>query len=82
MLMQELGMMGENNAVLQRRERTPMDTLLAAAAYYQEEFQMEDGTVPATFEIISAIGWMPHESQQQSKPRGSATVTLGEGLDS
>lgn len=51
MLMQELGMMGESNAVLLRRERTPFDTLLAAASYYQNTFQLEDGTIPATFEV-------------------------------
>lgn len=26
--------------------------------------------------VIYAIGWVPHESQQQSKCRGTATVSL------
>ena len=51
MLMQELGMMGEGNAVFQRRERTPLSTLLAAAAYYQQNYQLDDATIPATFEV-------------------------------
>jgi NADH dehydrogenase [ubiquinone] 1 alpha subcomplex assembly factor 5 len=79
--MQELGMMGESNATFLRRERTPFDTLLATAAYYQENFQLEDGTIPATFEVIYTIGWAPHESQQKSKARGSAVKSIGEGVD-
>ena len=53
--MQELGMMGESNVVFNRRENTPLDTILAAAAIYQENYQFEDGTIPATFEVYDNL---------------------------
>ena len=29
-----------------------------------------------SFKVIYLIGWVPHESQQKAKKRGSATVSL------
>lgn len=51
--MQELGMMGESNAVMLRRERTPLSTFLAACAYYRANFAEDDASYPATFEVPS-----------------------------
>ena len=69
--------MGESNAVLSRRAWTGADVFLATAAVYQEMFgDPDDGTVPATFEIIYAIGWRPDESQTKPKKRGSQDASL------
>ncbi|KAH9602996.1 hypothetical protein KSS87_007247 [Heliosperma pusillum] len=52
------------------------ETALATAAVYQSMFGAEDGTVPATFQVIFMTGWREHQSQQQAKRRGSATVSF------
>ena len=54
------------------------DTFLAAAALYQEKYGLEDGSVPATFQIIYMIGWKPHASQPKPMRRGSGTHKLGD----
>jgi NADH dehydrogenase [ubiquinone] 1 alpha subcomplex assembly factor 5 len=42
----------------------------------------EDGTVPATFQIMHMIGWKPHESQQKPAKRGSGKMNLKDVLGS
>jgi hypothetical protein len=42
----------------------------------QELYGEEDGSVPATFQVVYMIGWAPHESQPQPKKRGSGKVSL------
>ncbi|KAJ1928142.1 hypothetical protein IWQ60_002309 [Tieghemiomyces parasiticus] len=74
-LMQDLQAMGESNAVLLRR-----DTLLAASSVYQALHGNEDGTIPATFQVVFMIGWKPDPSQPKPKKRGSATVSLKDAL--
>lgn len=80
-LMRELRGMGETNAVLDRR-KTPLrrKTLLRAVEIYQEKFGLEDGRIPATFEVIYLTGWAPHESQQKPLAPGSARTRLAEAL--
>lgn len=73
LLMHELGAMGEQNAAAVKRPFTNRDTLHAAAAIYQEMYGDEDGSVPATFQILYLTGWTPHDSQPKPKRRGSAT---------
>ncbi|KAF2069972.1 hypothetical protein CYY_008710 [Polysphondylium violaceum] len=80
-LMRDLQNMGENNAILKRRNYTSKDTFLSAAAVYQYLYGNENGSIPATFQVIYLIGWSPHESQQKPKARGSATKHFSE-LDS
>ncbi len=77
-LMEHLSLMGEGNAALNRQFHVGRDTLLAAAALYQEIYGLEDGSVPATFQTIYVIGWAPHESQPKCKKRGSATHSMKE----
>jgi len=36
--------------------------------------------VPATFEIVTLTGWVPHESQQKPLRPGSAQVRLADAL--
>ncbi|KAJ7498507.1 S-adenosyl-L-methionine-dependent methyltransferase [Mycena latifolia] len=67
-LMDDLGAMGEGNAILgPRRALRPLHG-------------NEDGSVPATFQIIYMIGWKPAPTQPQPLERGTGKVPLGEIL--
>ncbi|KAM3622887.1 uncharacterized protein V6R79_004303 [Siganus canaliculatus] len=77
-VMTDLQGMGESNCAWKRRSLLHRDTILAAAAIYKEMYGNEDGSVPATFEILYMIGWKPHESQAKPAKRGSATVSFGD----
>lgn len=80
-LMEHLQRMGEGNASLRRREQTGRDIFLAAACIYDEMFPVESNEgirdVEASAQVIYAIGWSPHASQQKPKKRGSATHRVG-----
>lgn len=76
MLIEHLRSMGETNALVQRNNLLKRETALATAAVYQSMFGAEDGTVPATFQVIYMTGWREHPSQQTAKRRGSATVSF------
>lgn len=80
-LMQEIKAMGASNALTERR-RTPVTRtlLLRAAQIYQERFGLPSGRIPATFEIVTLTGWVPHESQQKPLRPGSAEVSLKDVL--
>ncbi|XP_010912691.1 putative methyltransferase At1g22800, mitochondrial [Elaeis guineensis] len=75
-LVEHLRAMGETNALLQRSTILKRDTALATAAVYQSMFGAEDGSVPATFQVIYMTGWREHPSQQKARRRGSATVSF------
>lgn len=75
-LIEHLRAMGETNALVNRIKFLKKDTALATAAVYESMFAAEDGTVPATFQVIYMTGWREHESQQKAKRRGSATVSF------
>ena len=83
-VMEHLQRMGEGNASLRRREHTGKDTFLAAACIYDEMFpvysegQEGEKDVEASAQVIYAIGWSPHASQQKPKQRGSAKHRVGE----
>jgi len=86
-LMEHLQRMGEGNACVNRRESVSRGTFLAAACVYDEMFKLEAGgrddhvedrEVEATVQVIYAIGWSPHDSQQKPDDRGSATMKVGE----
>lgn len=80
-LMQDLRGMGASNATRNRLMiPTRREVLLEAGKIYQEKFGSITGRVPATFQVIYAIGWKPHESQQQPLRPGSATVRLADAL--
>ncbi|KAG7097387.1 hypothetical protein E1B28_004737 [Marasmius oreades] len=51
-LVDDLKSMGESNAIVGRRHFIHRDTLAAASAIYKELHGNEDGTIPATFQII------------------------------
>jgi len=54
-LMADLRDMGETNAILGRRSMISRDVLLAADGIYRELYQKEEGSVPATFQIIFMV---------------------------
>ncbi|XP_061339670.1 putative methyltransferase At1g22800, mitochondrial [Gastrolobium bilobum] len=75
-LIEHLRAMGETNALFQTNTILKRDTALATAAIYDSMFAAEDGTVPATFQVIYMTGWSEHPSQQKAKRRGSATISF------
>jgi NADH dehydrogenase [ubiquinone] 1 alpha subcomplex assembly factor 5 len=78
--MEHLQRMGEGSASL-RREFTGRDIFLAASCIYDEMYPLESeegGDVKASAQVIFAIGWTPHESQQKPLRRGSATHRVGD----
>lgn len=80
-LMKELRGMGETNSLAKRpRGLTRRAVFLEAAAAYQSLYGMEDGRIPATFEILFMAGWAPHESQQKPLTPGSAKTRLSDAL--
>ncbi|EMD40369.1 hypothetical protein CERSUDRAFT_110965 [Gelatoporia subvermispora B] len=79
-LIEDLRDMGESNAVLGRRHLIHRDTLAAASAIYKELHGQEDGSIPATFQIIYVIGWKPAPSQPKALDRGSGKTNLKDVL--
>lgn len=67
--------MGENNASIHRCTHIQKDTLLAAAAIY-ENLYGKDGNIKATFQLINLIAWKPDPSQPKPIPRGSGEVSM------
>jgi NADH dehydrogenase [ubiquinone] 1 alpha subcomplex assembly factor 5 len=81
-LMADLRGMGEQNALQQRiRKPSSRQLFLRAAQIYQARYGRPDGSIPASFEIITLTGWAPHESQQKPLRPGSATHRLADSLD-
>ncbi|CAG5132522.1 unnamed protein product, partial [Candidula unifasciata] len=74
-LMYDLKGMAENNCSWARKTHLHRDTMVAAAAVYQEMFGNEKG-VPATYQVINFIGWKPDPSQPKAAKRGSGQVSL------
>jgi hypothetical protein len=79
--MQDLRAMGMSNPLMDR-SRKPMSrtTLLRAAELYQQRYSDPDGRIRATFNIIYASGWAPHENQQKPLKPGSAKMRLADAL--
>jgi hypothetical protein len=80
-LMADLRAMGETNALVDRARR-PLSRPVLARAFeiYRETFGLPDGRIPATFEVVAATGWSPHESQQKPLRPGSAKMRLADAL--
>ncbi|EPQ58979.1 S-adenosyl-L-methionine-dependent methyltransferase [Gloeophyllum trabeum ATCC 11539] len=79
-LMEDLQDMGESNAIVGRRNFIHRDTLAAASAIYKALHGNEDGSVPATFQIIWMIGWKPAPTQPKPLERGSAKKSMKDVL--
>lgn len=80
-LMRDLRGMGEQNVLLGRlRHPTKRAVFLRAAEIYQNKFGQANGSIPASFEIITLTGWAPHESQQKPLRPGSARTRLASAV--
>lgn len=80
-LMQELRQMGEGNSLIGRRNAfTRRDVFLRTAELYQSRYGREDGTIPASFELIHLTAWSPDASQQKPLRPGSAKMSLKDVL--
>lgn len=79
-LLADLRAMGETSALRGRNPRALSRRILARAfEIYRQRFS--DGErVRATFEILTATGWSPHESQQKPLKPGSAQMRLADAL--
>nr|SVE77725.1 EOG090X09JT [Daphnia lumholtzi]SVE78352.1 EOG090X09JT [Daphnia lumholtzi]SVE78981.1 EOG090X09JT [Daphnia lumholtzi] len=75
-LMDDLKGMGENNASWIRKPHLHRDTMFAASAIYKELYGNEDGSIPATFQIIYLIGWKPDPSQPKPLERGTGQISI------
>ncbi|KAH7909452.1 S-adenosyl-L-methionine-dependent methyltransferase [Hygrophoropsis aurantiaca] len=80
-LVEDLRDMGESNSVIGRRHFMHRDTLAAASAIYKELHGNEDGSIPATFQIIYMIGWKPAPTQPKPLERGTAQTNLKDVLE-
>jgi SAM-dependent methyltransferase len=80
-LMRDLRAMGMTNP-LAGRSRRPVTKafFLRAAEIYAERYSDPDGRIRATFSIVYASGWAPHESQPKPLKPGSAKVRLADAL--
>lgn len=80
-LMQDLKSMGMANPLVDRsRQPVGRGFFLRAAEIYAERFADPDGRIRATFSIIYASGWKPHDSQQKALKPGSAKARLADAL--
>lgn len=80
-LLADLRAMGATGILAERPRRPPSRRLFfRAAEIYAERFADPDGRIRATFEVVSASGWAPHESQQKPARPGSARMSLAEAL--
>ena len=81
-LMRDLRLMGEVNALLERRKGfTRRATIMDAAARYRDMFGDDEGRVPATFQALTMTAWAPDPSQPKALAPGSAKARLAEALD-
>jgi len=80
-LMHELRAMGEGNALAQRMRRfAPRRLFSRAEEIYRAAYGLEDGRLPATFELVFLQGWAPDESQPKPLRPGSAQARLADAL--
>ena len=80
-LMRDVRMMGETNALFDRRNGfSKRATFGAAMEYYHTHFATKENGIRATFDLIFLTGWSPHESQQKPLKPGSAKHRLADAL--
>lgn len=80
-LMKHLQGLGESNSsVLRHKAPLRRDIIEFATKEYNARYgNVDDGSVPATFQVIYMIGWAPSDDQRAPLVSGSAThVSLGD----
>lgn len=80
-LMADLRAMAATNILEERRRTSPgRRFFLRVAEIYAARFADPDGRIRASFELVWALGWAPHDSQQKPLKPGSAQMRLAEAL--
>ncbi|VDK88390.1 unnamed protein product [Litomosoides sigmodontis] len=75
-LLYDLQGMGESNALRNRSTHVRRDILIAADAIYRSMFSRDDAPCPASFQIVSFIGWRPGPLMPKPAKRGSQQVSF------
>ncbi len=80
-LMTDLKAMGATS-VLREKNNSPLgrQVFLRAAELYEENYADPDGRIRATFNLVTLLGWAPHESQQKPLKPGTAKTRLADAL--
>lgn len=82
-IMEDLKLMGENNAVLMSPPPLTKDLLMAVEPIYRElHGDKTTGHLPATFRFVYMIGWKQGKYLSRPAPRGSADLNLKDAFDS
>lgn len=82
-LVADLRAMGLTLATQTRNRAVPPRAFWpTVASLYRDRFGQADGRVPATFEILWALGWAPAEGQPRPLRPGSARNSLASALGS
>lgn len=75
-LQYDLQTMGESNALRNRALHMRRDILIAADAIYKSMFACDNAPCPATFQIVSFIGWRPGPLMPKPAKRGSQQASF------
>jgi SAM-dependent methyltransferase len=79
-LYRDLRDMGESNALAHRaRHFSRREVFMRASEIYTRAY-MDNGRIPATFELLFLTGWAPDESQPKPLRPGSAQQKLADAL--
>lgn len=80
-LLKDLKGMAQNNKVLERRKTfTKRELIFTALHKYIEEFQGDDGRVPATFQVMFMTAWKDDPSQQKPLTPGTAQHKMADAF--
>jgi len=80
-LMKDIKGQGEMTILSDRSKYfTTRSHLGAIAQHYHKDDANQQGTIPATIELITLTGWKPDSSQQQPAKKGSGTINLQQVL--
>jgi len=74
-LMYDLQLMAESNCAFIRSANLRREAMIAADSIYKVLFSKDD-RYPATFQIISFIGWRPGPKMPKPTKRGSQTISF------
>ncbi|CAI5441221.1 unnamed protein product [Caenorhabditis angaria] len=74
-LLYDLQLMGESNCTIRRSPTIRRDVLIAAESIYKSMYAKDD-IYPATFKVVSFIGWKPGPKMPKPAKRGSQSVSL------
>ena len=79
-LIHDLRAHGQSNALSGRRKKSIGKRVLNAVNAHYARHYAQDGKLLATFDLLYATGWAPHETQQQPLKPGSAKTRLSDAL--